>query len=219
MQNSRLPIELCELVIGFIQELEPWWEGYAWWRDEPSELVRYTYICSAWLPRARVVLYRVVVLKEPSQVDLFIRTITEHPWFTDMVGELVIQPKDQGTYIPFVHHTLVRRLYRLKTLVYDFDYQSTWVYPPRHHLLVPRYPITELDIRNPPSTTWSEMFRLIWALPHLQRLSLAMWGPQYDTDSGTSNVNAILRPWSCAQLRTLVIEVITMHAFLGAVVR
>ncbi|KAI0706026.1 hypothetical protein C8T65DRAFT_234472 [Cerioporus squamosus] len=101
MQNSRLPIELCELVIDLIPDPQPWWEfPRSWFGARPETLVKYTSVCSAWLPRARLVLYHSIRFRTPSQVDLFIRTITENPSLANMVRELVIKPKDGQTYIP-----------------------------------------------------------------------------------------------------------------------
>lgn len=216
MQNCRVPLELCELIIHFIEDPASWWEGSGRrWRYEPRHLVKYTLICSAWLPQARHVLYYAVVLKRPAQVGLFSRSIAENSSLADMVHELVIKPEDDR-YIPFTHHTLVTRLHRLRTLVYVFGTAEKWVYPPRHHELVAKLPIRELSIlcKVGTGTMWSEMLRLISSLRNLQILHINWSGhdgaipyPQ------TAQTNAIRwPPWACTGLRTLVLEVSTTTA-------
>ncbi|TFK89050.1 hypothetical protein K466DRAFT_44355 [Polyporus arcularius HHB13444] len=65
-----------------------------------------------------------------------------------MVRELVINPKYTGMYIPFGRTKLLKHLYRLETLVFDFCHPNEiWVYPPRYCALVTNYPITKLCIR------------------------------------------------------------------------
>ncbi|KAI0706025.1 hypothetical protein C8T65DRAFT_234447 [Cerioporus squamosus] len=204
MQNSRLSIELCELVIDFIQEPGPWWD-LTWWmlQNDPAILVKYTCICSAWLPRARRVLYHTIKFRKPSQVDLFIRSITENPSLANAVHDLIITPKGERTYIPFVHHTLVTRLRRLRTLMFYFDCGQKWVFPPRHHELVAMLPVTNLVIMYPSDDhrVWSGVFRLIYSLRNLQALHI--YGP---TSYGKPRFDTTRRPsWVCSKLRTLVL--------------
>ncbi|RPD52560.1 hypothetical protein L227DRAFT_617712 [Lentinus tigrinus ALCF2SS1-6] len=129
-----------------------------------------------------------------------------------MVCELVIKPvvTSRGTYIPFTRHTLVGRLRHLKMLVYDLHDQTAWAYPPGHHALVSRLPyhITDLALLHPESTmSWLEVFRLIWSLRHLQVLQLQMERSPAGglTDAVLQRLDAIRRPWGCANLKTLVL--------------
>ncbi|KAI0706024.1 hypothetical protein C8T65DRAFT_740746 [Cerioporus squamosus] len=193
-------------------EHRPWWKGYGTY-GSPSHRMKFTLICSAWLPRARRLLYYAPILRKCSQLELFIRTITGDPELADMVHELVIDPDEPRTYIPFVRDTLFKRLRHLNTLVFGFPSGMTWVYPPRHHLLVARLPITELalhyqEFRSPFRTVWLETFRLVWSLRHLRRLHLDMQcesAPQL-TDEDMRRLTAIRRPWACANLKTLVLD-------------
>ncbi|RPD76872.1 hypothetical protein L226DRAFT_611289 [Lentinus tigrinus ALCF2SS1-7] len=231
MENCRLPLELCELVIDNIPRSHPWWEGHGGY-DLPSYRVKFTTICSAWLPRALRILYHTPVLTEPQQLELFVHTITRRPPLADMVYELVIDPSDPRKYIPFLRHTLVKRLRHLTTLILGFPSRMVWVYPPRYHLLVAQFPITELAIHyrqflSSFRTVWFETFRLIWSLRHLRKLHLDM---QLDTvpdltDTDVHRLAAIRRPWACANLKTLVLDgwdyhdLLPEHAFGTAVER
>lgn len=156
----------------------------------------------------------------PSQLELFIRTITANPSLADLAYELVVDPEEPGAYIPFVRDALFKRLRHLKTLVCGFRPGMTWAYPPRYHVLVARFPITELavhfrELRSSFRTVWFETFRLIWSLRHLARLHLDM---QSDSAPGLTEVDmqrlrAIRRPWACASLTTLVLDVSSSTAY------
>ena len=209
MQDSRFPVELCELVIDFVpcQWSYRWYEGHWWWSSKPWELVRLMSICSAWLPRARIVLYDTVVFKRPSQVDLFLRSITETPHLADMVHRLVISPDDdlKDNYIPFVHYTLTSRLQYLESLAYiGMDFRN---HPSHHHVLVSQLPIRTLivnSVHNVMSVV--ELFRIVWSLRHLQTLDIHMgWIKRRDVDM--RHLNALRRSWACSKLRTLRLNV------------
>ena len=213
MENCRLPIEICELIIEDIPRNCAWWAGHDGY-DLPSFHLTFTSICTAWLPRALRILYYKPVFQHTLQLDLFLRTITDNPFLAALVHELVIDPSDPRTYIPFVRDTLVKGLPHLNTLVFGFPSRMAWVCPPRYHLLVARFPITELAIHfkqflSPFRTVWFETFRLIWSLHNLQTLHLDM---QLDTvpditDADIQRLAVIRRPWACANLKTLVLDV------------
>lgn len=209
MEGCPLPIELCHLVIDYTLEPDPWiWECNRWERkDTPYNVISWqTSICFAWLPHARFVLYRSVVFKTPSQVDLFCRTITENPSLANLVRELIIKPKDRSTYIPFVRDSILKHLRRLDTLVYElFHPKGTWVNPLRHHLRVAKFPITELVMNYP--TRWTETFQLIWSIPALETLRLRVGPSPEITIPDIRRLHAIQRRGACARLKTLVLTV------------
>ena len=218
LQHGHLPLEVCELVMDCMLAQcinDSWWmKSYLpleFIAQGHRQLIRLTCICSAWLPRARIVLYHAVPLRTPAHVDLFIRSITQNSSLAQMVRVLAVVPNSDSIYIPFVHHALVGRLRRVTTFVLCLRSQTKWELPPRHHSLVAMYPIRELAISYPGSARMVlNAFRLIWSLPQLQKLRL---------ETGTFNeevvvepldarrLEAIRRPWSCAELRTLTLEV------------
>ncbi|RPD64356.1 hypothetical protein L226DRAFT_569796 [Lentinus tigrinus ALCF2SS1-7] len=209
MEHSRLPIELCELVIDLVREPLPWWRRHELLQEStPRQFVKYTLVCFHWLPRARFLLYHTVAFESPVQVELFKRSITENPSLVDNVRELKLDPRSDIAYIPVV--LLMRCLPYLRTLIWNFARQNAWAYPPRHHSLVARLPITDLAIRYPHAasnrTTWMETFRLIWSLDSLQRLHLFNWVPLDVTLSDMQQLNAIRPLRACANLKTVVLE-------------
>ncbi|RDX46047.1 hypothetical protein OH76DRAFT_907690 [Lentinus brumalis] len=127
-----------------------------------------------------------------------------------MVRELVIKPKADGTYIPFVHARLLKPLRYLRLLAYDLSNSEQWIYPPRYHSLVAR-DITQLAIhypaiRSPTTAMWLETFRLVWSLPKLSVLFLDLTRYPDITESGMRHLRAIRRPGACAELKTLVLK-------------
>ncbi|RPD76866.1 hypothetical protein L226DRAFT_569108 [Lentinus tigrinus ALCF2SS1-7] len=216
MQNARLPLELCELIIdSSVEPSRPWWDGRDPSPADVSHLRSYTSICTAWLKRARSTLYHTVVLTSTSQIDLFVRSTTENPLLADLVRGIVVLSRgsypNSGTYIPLAREALVRSFRHLSTLVFSFEGQARWSYPPRYEMLLANFPITELvllyaDATSNCRTLWFETFRLVWSLRHLQTLHLDMGRSSSGlTDSDVQRLKAMQRPWACAELKTLIL--------------
>lgn len=213
MQNCRLPIELCELAIDLIQDTRIWWDRRldSWrWHFRACALV-----CSAWLPRARLHVFRTVAFAQIPQVDRFVQFITENPSYADLLHELALPATDEE-YIPFVHATLVSRLRHLRSIVYtcvEFITPNTlsWHYPSRYFMLAGRYSLTELTVRFPfgslPPAVWIQFLLLIWSLRGLQSLQLQLENIPHITPQQMSRLNASRRQWACGQLKTLFIQV------------
>ena len=177
-------------------------------------MVSCTVVCSAWLPRARTLLYHTVVFERPTQVDCFMRTMTENPWFADMVHELLIYPSSSTPYVPYIHAVLSTRFphLQIRTLEFHLYNVNRWLYPPHHHLQRAMLPITTLVLDGIPKTRWTDIFRLIWSLRGLQSLHLDGRRLGVDSainfsDSELQRLENIRRPWTCAALTTLVISV------------
>ncbi|RPD52575.1 hypothetical protein L227DRAFT_617725 [Lentinus tigrinus ALCF2SS1-6] len=146
--------------------------------------------------------------------DLFVRSTTENPLLADLVRGIVVLSRgsdpDSGTYIPLARSALVRSFRHLSTLVFSFEGQARWSYPPRYQLLLAKFPITELvllcsDATSNCRTLWFETFRLVWSLRHLQTLHLDVGRPSELTDSDVQRLKAMRRPWACAELKTLIL--------------
>ena len=216
MQNSRLPKQVCERVIGFVPESPPWYLLPWPYNSTPWQhpgLVHYTLICSALLPSARRILYHQIVFTRASQVDRFLRTITENPCLADLVHELHVVDhgrRRQRLYIPFLHGSSSSRFpqLRFRTLGY---YSSSWSCPPRYHLQIARFPITTLFIRDEECDTRStDVLRLIWSLPCLQSLYLLGLNLRF-SDSGIERLESMdqdpKQPCRCFNLTTLCLMV------------
>lgn len=223
MQDARLPLELHELIIDFTAGDPPghWWQG----RNPSSatsqqQLLQYTAVCTAWLPRTRFHLYRSVACAKLRHFELFLESVTRNPALADLVCELVVLSRsDCDAYIPLARGTVQKIFRRLKTLVYDLrkhpqgQGQMRWPYPPRYHLLLTRFSITDLAIHYPKTkrfsrTIWFETLRLVWLLPHLQSLQLDIEGlrdlvPTIDVQ----RLEAIRRHSACADLERLLLSV------------
>ena len=209
MQNCRLPIELCELAIDLIQDTRICWDRRPdrWhWHFRACALV-----CSAWLPRARLHVFRTVAFAQSPQVDRFVQVITENPSYADLVQELVLLPATDKEYIPFVHATLVSRLRHLRSIVYTYVELITlntfsWPYPSRYFMLAGQYSLTELTVRFPfgslPPAVWIEFLLLIWSLRGIQSLQLQLETIPNFTSQQRSRLAASRRQWACGQLKT-----------------
>ena len=90
MNNSLLPIEICEHIIDSCREQDKYWlrqESYGTWCQTAL-------VCSAWLSRSRLNLLYEVVLQDASAVDLLLRTLQEAPHFADIVVRLTVNAQN-----------------------------------------------------------------------------------------------------------------------------
>ena len=124
MFHSRLPIELCELIIDRVRDPQalPWWARLQlvfqirWHAGSPSDLERAhlhtlracALTCSSWLPRARANLFHTAVFEDQKDVDRFVCSIAENRLLADLVRELVVD--FAGGYVPFAQGSLVRNV-------------------------------------------------------------------------------------------------------------
>ncbi|KAI0329492.1 hypothetical protein GY45DRAFT_864100 [Cubamyces sp. BRFM 1775] len=90
MENSKLPIDICELVIDSMA-LD--WNPYS---DPPCFLLACALTCKAWTPRSLYALYSTVYLDAKS-VAKFIECLVEFPARAAWVRELYL---DDDDYIP-----------------------------------------------------------------------------------------------------------------------
>ena len=220
MFHSRLPIELCELIIDRVRDPQalPWWARLQlvfqirWHAESPTDLERAhlhtlracALTCSSWLPRARANLFHTVVFEDQEDVDRFVCSIAENRRLADLVRELVVD--FTGGYVPFAQGTLVRNLRRVRTVVFPLLGVSTWHYPPRHQLLVARFPLTELvfDINASDYRMVAYAFGVVWSARALERLTIMFSGhPPAFTEAQVRRIRVLRRRWSCGQLKIL----------------
>ncbi|KAI0704593.1 hypothetical protein C8Q76DRAFT_752181 [Earliella scabrosa] len=168
MNNSRLPVEICEHIIDSCRERQNYWlrpASYVTWRQTAL-------VCSAWVPRSRLNLLYEVELTDASDVDLLLRTLQEAPRFADMVLRLSIDTNNKN------YHSLAQMplVLLLKNCVALLLYHTSWakMYPSRHadrflHPWSSRIVELQLEICSRALRT---IIRFIWSLRHLQNLWL-----------------------------------------------
>ncbi|KAI0710624.1 hypothetical protein C8Q76DRAFT_738139, partial [Earliella scabrosa] len=169
MNNSRLPIEICEHIIDSCRKpQDEYWFRQSWYHPWPQTAL----VCSAWLPRSRLNLLYEAFLRNASDVDLLLRTLQEAPHFADMVLRLRVYPR-RNSYQPLAQMRLVLLL---KNCVALSLYHTNWaeMYPSRHtdrflHPWSGRIVELRLEISSGALRT---IIRFIWSLHHLQTLWL-----------------------------------------------
>ena len=94
MNDSLLPIEICEHIIDSCRPWHSYWslrrQSYGTWHQTAL-------VCSAWLPRSRINLLYEVVLSDASDIDLLLRTLRLTPLDAGVIssdGPIVLSPDD-----------------------------------------------------------------------------------------------------------------------------
>ncbi|KAI0687029.1 hypothetical protein C8Q76DRAFT_761050 [Earliella scabrosa] len=172
MNNSRLPIDVCEQIIDVCRG-----SGFPWWRDDSYQTwCRSALVCSAWRPRSQYNLLREVVFGRTPQVALLIRTLLDRPHLANLVrvvsvGPFQALPSGISHYIPFAQTPLPQLLKNCVTL--DFTLLAWDHYPPFYADigLYPWKKITDFSVKLTLSTATS-IWRYIWSLPMLRNLDL-----------------------------------------------
>ena len=217
MNNSRLPIEICEHIIDSCpQPRDESWFRQPWYHPWRQTAL----VCSAWLPRSRLNLLYEVVLQDVSDVDLLLRTLQEAPHFADMVLRLSVNIHSKS-HQPIARMPLVLLL---KNCVGLCLYHTYWaeMYPSRYadrflHPWSGRIVELRLAICSGALRT---IIRFIWSLHHLRYLWLSRgedressrfitkWRPDVQAAAG-----------KCHSLRSLKFEVRNMvfHAYVARI--
>ena len=208
MRHSCLPLEVCELIVDSVPEQRRWWEV----DDEEDSSFTFrmcALTCSDWLPRARVHLYRTLNITSSLQLDKVLTTLAVVPDLAKLVHRLHVPYG--GKYIPFAQPYFVKQFCNLRSLNYVYRTPGAIdCFPHNHHLLVARFPLTELviegDLQNL-QRSWCKIFRLIWSLRELESLKLNVASSSSLTDAEIQLLSTARRAWSCAQLKRLVLVV------------
>ena len=182
MEHSHLSIEVCEHIIDCCYIGDPTWAP----RMEYEALRACALTCSAWVFRARYILYRHIWLRTSRTPDLLERTLQATPHLGDYVRRLTVgDPRFRmisigrvPEYISFSRGIFLRCFTNLRSLnVFNIPFLPL---PPHYHHLLRKFRVTELrisfqDVCKTKGTT-AEYFRLIWALPELRFCEV--WSPQ-----------------------------------------
>lgn len=221
MDNSLLPIDICELVIDHCNN-----EKHKYWVHNKL-LRRCSLVCRAWGPRSYYNLYSQVWIGDAYRLNLFIRTIRCRPELGPLVKKLRLWPVarstsrshqhkntlasapkpeyNAGTYLSFAHGELTGKLLRLESLTLG---GVNWAdYPPQYHAIVGRYPVVELELWGSEFKTMDELFRLVWSLRELQ--SLSIFHPHQDgshplaipSEEDAMRLARRRRPGACSKLK------------------
>ena len=201
MNNSRLPIDICEQIIDaccyFTWNLEP--DPYLTW-------CRCALVCSAWRPRSQFNLLFEVVFTRAAQVALLTRTLLHQPDYANLV--YMVRIGYAAGYIPFAHPQFPRLLRNCAALdLCNIDWSF---YPPRYADigLYSWKGVIKLSIALTPYTTTS-ILRYIWSLPMLRDLIIHCYRREGFLMTAATTVQraANMPPDPCKELRYLAIHV------------
>lgn len=159
MENSRLPIEVCERVIDECLHLD-------WPHHETLGACALT--CSQWLPRSRYNLYHELRLQVSKKASSIVDTFTARPELAEHVRVIDICPS--GRYVPLTQVLSLPALKKCQRL--KMDIAPLRGFPPRYvqNCLIPLLTkfvnVVELDC-TVKLTTAIDIFHVIWAMPQL----------------------------------------------------
>ncbi|KAI0640696.1 hypothetical protein C8Q79DRAFT_1014918 [Trametes meyenii] len=166
MQDSRLPIELCERVIDFCAN-----EYYL--RHRYPTLRACALTCTAWVPRSRCALLYDLRFRTELQVEHFVDIIKEHRDWAEYICILHITPAQalEHGYLAFgsLLHQLKESNVRALTL---WLRQLDWrIFPPRYHTVLESFgkdTVRILVISNMIFANAAELVHLVLSLTGLR---------------------------------------------------
>lgn len=184
MNNSYLPIDVCEHIIDEVGRQESWIilrvglgarvpvKGLHLSTRHLMTWCSTSLVCSSWRPRSQLNLLSNVRLETESQLDLLLRTLTENPALSSFIVNIEVH--DNTSYIPF--HRLALLGLRSEGIALRLGQIAWKYYPPRYldtalarlhgHITSLECAVDLIDI------SLATFFRFIWALPRLRHLHL-----------------------------------------------
>lgn len=195
MENSRLPIEVCECVIDECFGFKPWNGRY-------DTLRACALTCSAWRPRSRYNLYHELRVWDSKAAGLIVDTLTARPELAGYVKTINISVE---AYAPLTQILSLPQLQKCQKLGIDIGCRR---FPPRYvqNYLVPLLTnfasVVELNF-----TAWSAasavgFFHIIWAMPQLLSCELEYQGQSTPTAASLANLERTalrMQPRLCLQ--------------------
>ena len=163
MDDSRLPIDVCEQVIDACYYQSPVKFVYPTWRATAL-------VCSAWLPRSRFNLLFEVDFSRDTHVDLLLRTLRDKSHLATLVFRVTVDNwHPVHPYVPFSRMPLPLLLNNCRAL--DLLGVRWNIYPPKFADTSLRSwsGLEELTIRFTPAVL-PAILRFIWSLPRLRAL-------------------------------------------------
>lgn len=177
MENSRLPIEVCERVID-----ECFYFRQDWYSSDRYMTLRACALtCSQWLPRSQYNLYHKLDFKDSKTTGSIVDTFTARPELAEHVRVIDIWPNRR--YVPLTQVLSLPALKKCQGL--EMNIGSLTSFPPRYvqnclvPLLIKFEGVVKLDCKVWSTTSTIDFFHIIWAMPRL------LWCRLYSTDTFT----------------------------------
>lgn len=161
---SRLPQEICDRIIDM--------SGLA-----SRPLLAFCLVCRAWLPRARLHLFRWACLENESQAQGFLRMVSTYPRYGEFTKNLSISgsPKegtDDGPSCQWIHR-IVLLLPPLLPNLQELDLISLPVLHPTFPILCSRFKtVHSLSLTSNNEMSFCEVIKLVNGFPSLRSLDL-----------------------------------------------
>ncbi len=161
MDNSILPIDVCEAVIDAVRGYTIWNEAYRTWRTTAL-------VCNAWVSRSRFNMLRDACVWTVSQVELLRRTIERNPSAANDVHALCYSFRQ--AYVPIVYFAAPALFTKCRELTLRTDWSR---FPSGYLSRIPHgsLNITKL-VLHVDGLTASEFFRFVWSLGELRHLDV-----------------------------------------------
>ncbi|KAJ8473818.1 hypothetical protein ONZ51_g7635 [Trametes cubensis] len=172
MENSRLPIDICERILDHCTNNRLSTDG------SDQVLTTCSLVCTAWRHRSCYNLYFVVRIRDQVQCRLFLDAITDHPERAAWVQYLYINPSEHSKYIPLA--TLLSPSLLTHCKFMEFQLREIDYCYPAHYVSRVLAPL----LGQHPSITWlsawvdgyqiriDDVFRILQLNPRIDQLKL-----------------------------------------------
>ena len=209
-RSPRLPPEVCDAIISFVNE-DAYSHGEAY-RRYPTATGLYScaLVCRSWVTRARIHLFRIVIIDNRSASN-FVASVTTHPPHGSYVQRVELsrsRRSESTTSTTPVHNGWIYDFFNkvvphLPNLT-SIEFWQLPILHPRFYICPPRVPsLTSLSLCHVTATSVGDVLRLISSYKCLKELYIfqleGQWG-QF-----RNHHYHVGRRWSC-NLRVLSIQ-------------
>lgn len=172
MDQSRLPIDVCEQVIDMVAAGP--FPSRTSYTSHLNDLLACALTCHEWFPRSLYNIYHCLQVWEPRDLKSLLDHFRLYPPYASLVKELLIgdssNKQNMVGYLPSTGEALARALPNLRVLTLN---HCRWHgLPHMRHGMDPRYPVVKLNIIGGEFNTLRDLLRMIWAFRQLRSLSL-----------------------------------------------
>lgn len=172
MDQSRLPIDVCERVIDMVAAGHfPSRTPYA---SHLNDMLACALTCHEWFPRSLYNIYHRLQVRSPRDLKRISNHFRLYPSYASLVQELLIgdssNQENMVGYLPSTGEALARALPNLRILTLD---HCRWHgLPHMRHGMDTRYPVVKLNVIGGEFKNLRDLLRMIWAFRQLRSLSL-----------------------------------------------